>query len=307
MLDSHAMNCVACASDSLRKLHRYRAQTENERRVFSGHLYACEACQAIQLYPMPTEAQLSEFYRSEYRSVEFAERWAETSRQELATSKTGTSGLVELLHPFQPRRILEVGAGTGHHSRAARHAFSDAEIWCAEPDEIFQDILKREGFSVIPHGWPEAATHLLGRFDAVILSHVLEHVLNPPCFLQSLVDVTAPRGVIAIEVPNDPEWRVYAEDHSPHVTFFTPASLKTLLSKFGKVEFIDTAGHFGRPHRPRWKEAALQAIPRPIRVLRSKLKNQGKSDGPAINTAWVDAEHDYGGEERWAIRAILRV
>jgi hypothetical protein len=113
--------------------------------------------------------------------------------------------------------------------------------------------------------------------------------------------------MLAIEVPNDPDWRVYASHHSPHVTFFTPASLEPLLANFGKVLFIDTAGHFGRRKRPHWQDAALR-LAGPIRSLRSALK--ARVNGPTVGTGpnvIVGAQDEDGGEERGAVRAIVRI
>jgi hypothetical protein len=42
--------------------------------------------------------------------------------------------------PFQPRRILEIGAGAGYRSVALAQAYPDAEILTTEPDHAFQRV-----------------------------------------------------------------------------------------------------------------------------------------------------------------------
>ena len=297
--------CISCKSKEIRKLHRYRTITNAEARFFrDGYLWQCTACQLIQLFPRPSEARLVDFYRSSYRNENDADAWEQASRIELASG--GTTGLVELLRQFAlaPRIVLDVGAGVGNHSRSAQSAFRNAQVWCVEPSDVFASRLRAAGLRTISKPWPEAAQDFHHKADAVILSHVLEHFLNPRALLETLVDVMVPGGWLAIEVPNDPDWQVHAADHSPHISFFTQTSLRALLSNFGEVLFLDTAGRIVRPRRPYWQDAVLVHFPT-IRAIRAKLKlmcsRTGATPGPDPE------EKKYGGEERRVIRAIVRI
>ena len=237
-----SLRCISCKGENLCKLHKYRTMTKAEAKFFrDGYLYQCAACQLIQLFPRPSEAQLVEFYQSSYRDENDADAWEQASRSELASgAHTGLVGLLRQYAPA-PRIVLDVGAGVGNHSRSAQAAFPHAQMWCVEPGDVFSSRLRAAGLRTIKKPWPEAAQDFRHKADAVILSHVLEHVLNPPAFVETLVNVMAPGGWLALEVPNDPDFQVHAADHSPHISFFTQTSLRALLSKFGKVVFVDTA------------------------------------------------------------------
>lgn len=84
-------------------------------------------------------------------------------------------------------------------------------------------------------------------FDLIILSHVLEHVVQPIQFLKNLTSHLAPGGIIYIEVPGV-QWVHGAWNHdlllqlqNAHVWYFTAHTLRALLSHAG-LSAIDEYG-----------------------------------------------------------------
>lgn len=71
-------------------------------------------------------------------------------------------------------------------------------------------------------------------FDLIILSHVLEHVVNPDLVIRGIRELLAEDGLLYIEVPN-----LMKPDNTKcyfgfeHVNFFTPVSLLNLLQVSG--------------------------------------------------------------------------
>jgi hypothetical protein len=72
------------------------------------------------------------------------------------------------------------------------------------------------------------------RYDAVICSHVLEHLAQPRRMLRLLAELLEPEGVLFAEVPVD-LWQgpPIARDPVTHVNFLTPLTLEQLLSRSG--------------------------------------------------------------------------
>jgi len=73
-----------------------------------------------------------------------------------------------------------------------------------------------------------------GAYDAIVCSHVLEHLANPLRTVQALADRLRPGGVFYAEVPME-VWRRPPLPKEPvtHINFFTPTSLSYLIARAG--------------------------------------------------------------------------
>ena len=86
-------------------------------------------------------------------------------------------------------------------------------------------------------------------FDLVTTSHVLEHIVDLPAFLQCMWSLTKPDGFLYVEVPNAGDFLRFADPQSPgewmylrdlythftpeHVNFFSLVSLRNLMLRHG--------------------------------------------------------------------------
>ena len=89
-------------------------------------------------------------------------------------------------------------------------------------------------------------------FDLVTTCHVLEHLVDLPAFLLRLWSLIGERGILYVEVPNAADFSRFANPAGPgeriyirdlythftpeHVNFFSPASLRNLMTRFGFEE-----------------------------------------------------------------------
>lgn len=82
------------------------------------------------------------------------------------------------------------------------------------------------------------------KFNFIIMSHVLEHFINPSKVIQNVKKMLAPDGVLYIEVPSlyNAEYRVKSVWTSEHLSYFTATSLFNLLrqNNFYNIEFNDS-------------------------------------------------------------------
>lgn len=111
-------------------------------------------------------------------------------------------------------RVLEVGAGSGHHFRYVNEF--DEYVMTDGNDEMlriasekFKDPLAR-GLMVIEKQDATRLTYAENKFDRLIATHVLEHLPNPVAVLSEWNRVVRPGGLISIVLPCDPGllWRL---------------------------------------------------------------------------------------------------
>jgi 2-polyprenyl-3-methyl-5-hydroxy-6-metoxy-1,4-benzoquinol methylase len=91
------------------------------------------------------------------------------------------------------------------------------------------------------HAYRGDLAHLpaeIGRFDAVILTSVLEHVPDVKRAISALLSVCAEKGRIFLEVPDaagyaDNLHAPFQDINTEHINHFSIASLRNLMAQFG--------------------------------------------------------------------------
>lgn len=88
----------------------------------------------------------------------------------------------------KPKRVLDIGAGDGEHTRAMRKAGIDAaSVSHTPPADIVGDYVLQ--------------VQCLEKVEGLWACHVLEHQTDPGAFLRKMVSDCADNGLIAITVP----------------------------------------------------------------------------------------------------------
>lgn len=141
---------------------------------------------------------------------------------------------------------LDIGSGPGLFLNAATHL--DKLSVGIEPSKTAHSFSQRSGNVVINDFFDERSSKELiknvGKFDAIHISEVLEHVPNPVTFLANVSQVLNPNGYVVIVVPNEFNllqrfanyfvknkfWFISPPDH---LNYFTPNSLQKLLNRCG--------------------------------------------------------------------------
>lgn len=140
------------------------------------------------------------------------------TRQTLAGSFLQRSH--QLLEKTLPRevvcgRVLEVGAGSGHHLPYVKQRF-DQYVMTDGCDDMLKIASEKYAVQLLDNSLvieKQDATSLPypdHSFDRLIATHVLEHLPNPVGVLKEWSRVVRPRGVISIVLPCDPGmlWRL---------------------------------------------------------------------------------------------------
>jgi 2-polyprenyl-3-methyl-5-hydroxy-6-metoxy-1,4-benzoquinol methylase len=146
-------------------------------------------------------------------------------------------------------RILDVGCGCGANARAVKERSPTARVVGIEPNDRAV-VLARAVCDEVFHGTFDAWAALVRdeeRFDAVVLSDVLEHVADPIPFVRSIADAPCLREALwIVSVPNYAVWynrvtTLFGVQHyawsglwdRTHLRFYTRRTVRELLEYCG--------------------------------------------------------------------------
>lgn len=210
----------------------------------------CPECGLGSAFPMPTKEALDQMYYNRgfwklqdedisirKQPVPYAMARA---RWRLITSS--------IPHDAYQRgvRILDIGAGHGYLGDVAASDRKSvlAAYAMVEPDGRMRkgvDLRWRELDYPCDLELFERPSNVTGRYDLVVLSHILEHVVDPMTFMKEALDHIISGGYVFVDVPNRDD--CFKKEVFPHVLFFSPQSIRELLERLSlEVIEIDTWG-----------------------------------------------------------------
>lgn len=170
-------------------------------------------------------------------------------------SNEGNLAVVKLVAP-DCRRLLDVGCGDGANSRLLRRLRPDLQVvgitYSVEEAHLASQSMERCFVADLEAVWPAELSY---GFDAILCSHVLEHLSYPEKVVSRLVELLRPGGQLIIAVPNVVSWRtrwrlvkgdfryedfgVFDNTHLRFFTFKTAAS--HLLSKCTELHSVQSS------------------------------------------------------------------
>jgi len=208
----------------------------------------CADCSLIFMNPMPTQRWYDRAYERRFWERK-AERFADHRdhvAQRLRKENVRGARLAAALQrwsamPSPGQRILEVGCGYGGVATTLA-AHGGAEAYGIEPGGDAAAVAEAIGVTICGRSLDEVPADARG-FDLVVLSHVLEHAVEPWEMLSAVTEQLADGGLILIEVPNAyilPGIQLF------HPYAFTTRALTTLLATCGLEASTTThGGRFG--------------------------------------------------------------
>lgn len=224
--------CPACASDSIHTVLSARDHTVSQELF---EIWECENCSLRFTQNVPDENTISPYYQSDaYVSHSDTRAGLINRLYHLVRSHTLTvkRKLLKRVTGRQQGELLDIGAGTG----AFAHAMQAAGwmVTGIEPDETARHIARNKfGLELKP---ADVLSNMEpGRFDAVTMWHVLEHVHDLHGYLDHCHRIIKPGGKLVIAVPNytSLDANVYKEywaayDVPRHLYHFSPVSMEKL-------------------------------------------------------------------------------
>lgn len=229
-------------------------------------LVACgdSACGLVHIQPMPTPEQNVDAYRDYYfhdaaanaRSPDRAPKagWLRRKFRRLRRRFTDTplkrSHYLMYLDATSPGTVLEIGCGDGTRAKALAECGWTVEA--LELDERSAQLARSRGITVHIGGL-EGADLGTERYDAIVMNHVIEHLMFPIDGMRKIHRALKPGGRFVCTTPNTGSWgaRRFGRDwiglDAPrHLHLFSEASLRRLLSlDFGSVEVFSSTVNSG--------------------------------------------------------------
>lgn len=272
--------CPVCGSENNELL--MSSLVDNAFFVAPGkwHLYECGYCHSGYLNPRPDESSIHKAYGTYYtheapstaESVGASPGLIRKLLKALANGyynyhhgmrrepsiKLGASLL--LLYPkfsksaktkfrYLPtpkpcQKLLDVGCGNGDYLALASEA--GWVVKGVEPDSKALEVARARGFEVVQGSLDEIVDS--GElFDAITMSHVIEHVHEPVDFVKLAHRCLKPGGILYIDTPNirsvgakrfGKSWR--GLEAPRHLVILSKVGLTLLLEEvgFGKLQFL---------------------------------------------------------------------
>jgi SAM-dependent methyltransferase len=210
-----------------------------------GHdIIECFACGFKHALPLPAPDALEREYRENYYAVEKPDfiAFAGEDQPWFELSQNDRLELFEKMLPAPRRRLLDIGCGPGFFlGQALKRGWEAHGI---EPSRQAAAHARSLGATITEGFFNAQSAATLGRFDAVNLTNVLEHVPDPVAILTRAAALLDSGGVLCACVPNDfsplqfaaravaetGDWWL-APPH--HLNYFDFDSLGALLERLG--------------------------------------------------------------------------
>jgi 2-polyprenyl-3-methyl-5-hydroxy-6-metoxy-1,4-benzoquinol methylase len=235
-----------------------------------ANVLECESCRYRFVSPRPSQTEIA----ASYSASDFYDGWID---DDAGRKRMWSKRLAQLSRLGPNVRLLDIGAGIGTFLALAR----DQLGWQVSGTELSTSAVRfaRQHHGLELHvGQAEDLDLPSASFDLITLWHVLEHVPSPALTLTLCHRLLAPKGRLAIAVPNDNaerRWLVTAKarirgakapnrydalqpGHEVHLSQFSSKVLTSALRSRGfAIERVTVDDQYARPN-PR-NEALVRA------------------------------------------------
>jgi len=278
----YVQRCPVCGSAGRTEVHSHLVDRVFFTAPGRWTLHRCDRCGSGYLDPRPSQQTLSLAYRryfthehresrdavglgplrhhlralaNGYLNARFGTDFAPSNSLGAWTAwlMFARRGVLDALGRGLPKprpgsRLLDVGCGSGDFLIFARRAGWDATG--VDPDPEAVAACHRKGLAVYLGGI-DILSQQAERYDAITLSHVVEHVHEPVALLKTCYHLLKAGGYLWVDTPNfasqghrrfKAAWR--GLEPPRHLVLFTRQSLISTLTRVGFVRVQDA------PYRP---------------------------------------------------------
>lgn len=246
--------CVACRAHKIRYWRQKHFQYTEGTSHKEFHIYRCEKCGTGFLNRPPHMKWLQSIYQYSGQALTQAVTLdvVLAREEEFPNCKLDAERMsrdAALFNSSGNHRALDIGSGFGFYTQALRKSgYRTVSINPGQyENEVFKHLNGDEPLAVMFENYQPQPS---GQFGVVMMSQVLEHLLEPDHAISKVSALLAPGGVLACAVPNYDSFLVKllgTKDNAclwvpEHVNYFSENGLKALVERNGlrivKVEQI---------------------------------------------------------------------
>lgn len=216
-----------------------------------AHVVLCRNCGLMYLNPRWTRERYEAFYTNEY------DDYYRPKVVNPVNQKGEPNPICERLKYLKfadrtVRSILDIGAGAGENLEAVAAMYPSAKKYAIEPSPKAVAVLESNGADVISRNIDSAwERSFSGKFDFVLMRHVLEHVADPLEALSKIATVISEGGLFYIAVPNNMKPKGCLETYwyrAVHTYYYGQTTLDFLCRKAGLEPLLVLEGDRFSPH-----------------------------------------------------------
>jgi 2-polyprenyl-3-methyl-5-hydroxy-6-metoxy-1,4-benzoquinol methylase len=234
--------CPICNADKVAKVY------DITFRLFDGHpmgdgytLVQCQNCFFVYADTHITQEILDKYYKElskyEDKRIGTGGGYSKNDKERLVK----LAAFISSQFPDKSARIIDLGCANGGLLKELKN-LGYYNIAGLDPSERCVEITRSEVGCEVHQMSLFAVDENLGKFDLVILSHVLEHLLELSSTLHMLKQLLDEGGVVYVECPNAQNYNkvIHAplqEFNTEHINHFTEVSFENLfgLNGFKKI------------------------------------------------------------------------
>ena len=223
------------------------------KRFGKYSIIKCKTCKFIHVNPIPTNKELFSFYTNDYYKKTKPNYIHGNEKESEYHDYTFDEKLdtIEKILLSKSKRVLDIGSGPGFFLRRAKKR--GWNVLGIEPSLIASIYSKKHNIPTIQKFFYEVDIEELGKFDAIHIFDVLEHVNHPIDVIEKSYSLLKRGGVMVVEVPNDfnplqkiiqkslkkkEYWITLSSNsknssHLDHLNYFNFSSISNLLKRAG--------------------------------------------------------------------------
>jgi 2-polyprenyl-3-methyl-5-hydroxy-6-metoxy-1,4-benzoquinol methylase len=276
----HYVRCDLCdADDAVEVMRKHGGLYDHEFSVVR-----CRKCGLVYVNPRLDDATIVSLYDEEYyRGLGFDQTisYARDSKLALADVRRANADFVATLRgalggTFEDRSIVDVGCGMGGLVRSLRADGADA-IGLDSSSAATQAC--RENGTPLAQGDVDDLVAQGSKFDALTAMEVIEHTFSPRAFLESVIRLLKPNGVIYVTTGN---WNLVRHLRGTpyvmpegHIYYFTPVTMRRYFDLAG----LETANVLNRAWAG-WQVLGRSAGPNVVKPIADAFSTIAPGYGP---------------------------
>jgi len=223
------ISCFICGSDNREEL------ASRDRYGLENRVSICHGCGLVYTVPRMDQNSFTDFYRNYYRILYSGSKKA--THHFFQSQYRKTKSIVNFIHghlKLEGSKILEVGCGAGGILQHMKDR--GAEVKGLELDDTYIQYGRDQYGLDLSFGMlTDLSTD--ERFDLIIYSHVMEHVLDIEKEIAEINCRLNPGGLLYIEVPGIKNLKPYDWDflrylQNAHTYHFSLSSLKNAFESY---------------------------------------------------------------------------